>query len=188
MLRAAAGNLAGAGGVAWSTTAITAGAQLSDGDSTVTKISGVKIGAMGDSAFGKTSGAYYIEFEAITATGPFLGCGLTWVSAYLGGDIGAFNATFGYHSNGGRYFDNSYSSGAYSTYTDGDIIGMAVDIDNETIEFFKNGVSQGETSIVLDSGNPYVPGMSANADGDGFRLVPSSENTYSTPSGFSNWE
>jgi hypothetical protein len=47
-----------------------------------------------------------------------------------------------YSGNGYQYYDSG--SAAYgNTYTQNDIIGCAVDLTNGTIEFYKNGTSQG---------------------------------------------
>ena len=45
--------------------------------------------------------------------------------------------------NDGRKGNNNSASSYGSTYTDGDILGVALDLDAGTISFYKNGVSQG---------------------------------------------
>ena len=55
-----------------------------------------------------------------------------------------------YKANGDQYSlkvgQSSVSASYGASYTAGDIIGCAVDIDNDTITFYKNGVSQGNTT------------------------------------------
>ena len=46
-------------------------------------------------------------------------------------------------TNGNLYHQNSNSSHHGDTYTAGDVIGSAFDADNGTLEFYKNGISQG---------------------------------------------
>jgi len=50
----------------------------------------------------------------------------------------------------GNYYNGSSWAAYGATYTTNDVIGLAVDLDSQTIEFFKNGTSQGQkTSIGL---------------------------------------
>ena len=57
----------------------------------------------------------------------------------------------GYYAlNGNKYIETTAS--AYgATYTTGDLIGIAVDMDNNTVEFFKNGTSQGVISTTINT-------------------------------------
>ena len=52
-----------------------------------------------------------------------------------------------------------------ASYTTGDIIGVALDLDNTTLAFYKNGVSQGNATTSLPSGIyfPYVGDNANNA-------------------------
>ena len=66
-----------------------------------------------------------------------------------------------YRSNGAKIVNTSESSYGDS-FAAGDTIGVAVDVDGSTIEFFKNGASQGSFSIDLSlsaggSSNDYFP-------------------------------
>jgi hypothetical protein len=66
-----------------------------------------------------------------------------------------------YRSNGAKIVNTSESSYGDS-FAAGDTIGVAVDVDGSTIEFFKNGTSQGPFSIDLSlstggSSNDYFP-------------------------------
>jgi len=66
-----------------------------------------------------------------------------------GGNWSAHGA-IAYRGDGQQYslkIGSSSSSTSYgASYTTGDIIGCAVDIDNDTVTFYKNGVSQGNTT------------------------------------------
>jgi hypothetical protein len=71
---------------------------------------------------------------------------------FVGSDINANNPSgFAVFSNGDIYHNNSSSYGALgTTYTTGNIIGMALDMDSgtKTLGFYKNGTL--ETTINLD--------------------------------------
>jgi hypothetical protein len=55
---------------------------------------------------------------------------------------GVTATSYGYLSNGAKY--NNNTSAAYgATFTSNDVIGAALDLDNGTLTFYKNGVSQG---------------------------------------------
>ena len=68
----------------------------------------------------------------------------------------------------GAYFSDarkaiSTSPSSYGTsYTTGDVIGVALDADNGNITFYKNGVSQGAAATGMTGFNSYRPFTSAN--------------------------
>lgn len=148
----------------------------------------------------KNSGQFYAEF--------FIGAGLfteSDSSVFVGispiypessserqQDLGDSAGQYGYGSaifgagNGVRRFEG-VSSGSYDGFNGDDIIGIAVDFDGETIEFFKNNVSQGEESVTLDDG-PYVLACSIAPFTSSVTLrVADSEILYTPPAGFSAW-
>lgn len=111
-----------------------------------------------------------------------------------------------YRSSNGDYYNGSSYSSYGASWGDGDIVGVALDYDNDTIEFYKNGTSQGsKTSIGIcdgdfvlpiwqcsqSSGSPYFHAnfgngrfgttalASSNSDGAGLGLF-----EYSVPSGY----
>lgn len=67
-------------------------------------------------------------------------------SAGAGAMVGIMSSTTShwyYNANGNKYTDTT-NNGAYgATFTDGDVIGIALDLDAGTVTFYKNGVSQG---------------------------------------------
>ena len=88
------------------------------------------------STFYLTTGKWYWEFKA-TSVGDALQGGVVG-SNYAGGSGLRRN----YQHSAAKYTDgNSSSYGA--TFTDGDIIGVALDLDNGTLIFYKNGSTQG---------------------------------------------
>jgi hypothetical protein len=95
---------------------------------------------------------------------------------------------------------NSWSNdGSYGGFTTGDIIGVALDMDSGSIEFYKNGSSQGVAYASLDTsltffpfvqgstslqygvnfGNPSFSISSGNSDGNGYGNF-----EYAPPSGY----
>jgi hypothetical protein len=87
---------------------------------------------------GAVSGKYYYE---IKMTNNPSDSGNTGMSVGWGNSETQERITY-YSGNGYQYYDSG--SAAYgNTYTQNDIIGCAVDLTNGTIEFYKNGTSQG---------------------------------------------
>jgi hypothetical protein len=107
--------------------------------------------------FGVTSGKWYAEFTVkVVGNGVFIG-----VTRDPDGDsnyIGGHSASYGYLTNGQKYNNNSSSSYGAS-YTAGDVIGIALDMDNNTVAFYKNGSSQGTAFSSLAAGT-YFMGIS----------------------------
>jgi hypothetical protein len=110
--------------------------------------------------------------------------------------ISASFSSVAYLGDGRKVISNTFS--AYgATFTANDIIGIAVDLDNDTVTFYKNGVSQGVISTTLTGGyficcygynssvqeinfgNPPFTISSGNADGAGFGNF-----EYAVPSGY----
>ena len=93
-----------------------------------------------------TSGKWYTEVRAYEiGAGCYIGITqepTTAINVYLG----QLSTTWGYNSGGNLYTNNSGSSYGNS-YTNGDIIGIAVDMDNNKLYFSKGGTFQ-------DSGDP----------------------------------
>ena len=90
-----------------------------------------------------------------------------------------------YGFNGQVYYNSSNSYDVtYATYTSTDIIGIALDLDNHTVQFFKNNSSQGTISLpngnytfaMGDGATGYSGGWTANFGQRSF--------TYTPPTGF----
>ena len=93
-----------------------------------------------------TSGKWYMEVRAYEiGAGCYIGITqepTTAINVYLG----QLSTTWGYYSDG-RLFTNDSGSSYGNSYANGDIIGIAVDMDNNKLYFSKNGTFQ-------DSGDP----------------------------------
>ena len=106
------------------------------------------------SSIGVTSGKWYAEFTVgAVSNGLFFG-----VSRDPNGDsnyIGGHSTSFGYSANGSKYTNNSASSYGDS-FTANDVIGLALDLDNGTLTFYKNGTSQGTAYNSMGSGRFFM--------------------------------
>ena len=78
--------------------------------------------------------------------------------------LGRTSDSYAYLNNGNKFSNNSSSSYG-ATYTTGDIIGVALDLDGGTLTFYKNNASQGTAFSSLPSGY-YVMGVSEGSTGN----------------------
>ena len=97
---------------------------------------------------GVSQGKWYYEYK-------FTG-GNTGMAAGWRGEDGDRMA---YYSGNGYKYDESGSSAYGASYTTNDIIGVAADLDNGNLTFYKNGTSQGEitNAFTLADGQYYQP-------------------------------
>jgi len=115
---------------------------------------------------GVSSGKWYWEVTPTSGASGAGGVGVGIGNSQCGPtSAGAFGVTangWGYYFNGNKY--NNNSSQAYGTsYTNNDVIGVALDCDAGTLVFYKNGTSQGTAYTGLTSG-PYFPGIGNAGD------------------------
>jgi len=86
-----------------------------------------------------------------------------------------------YYGNNGQFYTGTSGVAYGSTFTTGDIIGVALDLDTNQITFYKNNVSQGAKSIVAGSYTPDFAAAGAQTINANFGQRPFS---YTPPSGF----
>ena len=118
---------------------------LSNGNNTITGSNTTNYYGFISSTLGMSSGKYYAEFKKISGTsGTDIGIsdnpnssGLN-ASDYLG--VGAYQ--WSYDGGSGNVRNNGSSSAYGNSYTDGDIVGIALDLDNNKLYFSKNGTWQ----------------------------------------------
>jgi hypothetical protein len=132
------------------------------------------------STFGVSSGKWY--WEAInTGSNCVLGIHKTQPTTYFA--IVGYNEPNGYgYGNDGNKLNNNTGSAYGATYANGDVIGMALDMDAGTLTFYKNNTSQGVAFSGLSG--TFAPAFScaglsywdANFGQQGF--------VYTPPSGF----
>ena len=107
--------------------------------------------------------------------------------------MGEVNNSYIYLSDGRIRNNGSNVTTGLSTFTDGDIIGIAVDVTNSLLYFYKNGtlVNSGGTSI--NSGQDWVFGCGAYDAGTdnvvlwNFGNPPYSSNAYTDGAGYGNF-
>jgi hypothetical protein len=121
---------------------------LSEGNLTITSSSAYKIAP---STLAVSSGKWYVE-NKITGSSPDASVGVIDVQDYQTNSsinyAGDKTNSVGYYKDGRKIIANSFSSYGAS-YTENDIIGIALDLDSgtKTITFYKNGASQGAINL-----------------------------------------
>jgi hypothetical protein len=112
------------------------------------------------SSMGMTSGKYYWEYVGVTFPATeSCSIGIKEVSsAYPSatGGLGAVSGEIGLF-NTGRLDNNGSTTGSFSTtFTTGDVIGMAFDATNGTLNYYKNGSALGSQITGITAGT-YAP-------------------------------
>jgi hypothetical protein len=149
-----------------------------------------------------SSGKFYAEFTATTVVGDSqIGVGdsgfdVTGSPGYLGGSANSL----GYSSSGAVFQNNGSTVATYSTYTSGDVIGMAVDFGGQLIWWRVNAGNwnnnamadpatgaNGLSTASIGSG-PFFAGTSGNG-GSGVTTANFGASAYAhtPPSGYGNW-
>ena len=121
-------------------------ANLSNGNTSVAGSTDGSIEFLGSSTLGMSAGKYYMEFKSTISSNVYTIIGITAKpseDARNDHSIGMHNDAYGYYAHNGQYRHNNtgYSYGN-SWNTNGDIVGIAVDLDNNKLYFSKNGVWQ----------------------------------------------
>ena len=94
---------------------------------------------------GMTSGKYYAEIKCTAQSGSedYMTIGITSTSTgATTHELGHYANDWGYHGNDGSYNNNDGTTSYGAAFTTGDIIGIAVDLDNNKLYFHKNGTYQ----------------------------------------------
>jgi hypothetical protein len=146
--------------------------------------SGKRYGGTG--TIGVSKGKWYWEVKhGSTDGGGTLSIGITHDMGllsrsspqYVGGD----DASFGYYGGDGDIYHNNSDNTYGNTFGDGDIIGVALDVDNLKLYFSKNGVFQNSgdpTSGATGTGAFSIDSLSGTVDGV---YVPAVSDINSTP-------
>jgi hypothetical protein len=121
-------------------------------------------------------------------------------TASISTSLGGIANGYGYYANTGNIVNNGVDlSTSGASYTTNNIIGMALDLDNGTLDFYKDGVAQGDQVTGLDTsalwqfannayqnaiwnwnfGNPPFAITTGNADANGYGNF-----EYEVPSGY----
>ena len=126
---------------------------MAEGNLQVTGASAGGNATYGLGTIGVSSGKWYFEVYCKNDAGTGFITGIS-DDNHLGS--GTNSAMISYRENGEAYTNGGSSASYGATYTTGDIIGCAFDVDNKTVQFFKNGVSQGTlSSLTINTVSPF---------------------------------
>jgi hypothetical protein len=126
------------------------------------------------SSIGVTTDKFYFELTIGSANNQFVG---VCASPYAGANLRAYNKD-------GTYFTGSGWISYGATYTTSDVIGVALDMTNQTIEFFKNNTSQGQKTSIGLSGQTIFPMIYVESSGGITVNFGQRPFTYTPPTGY----
>ena len=130
---------------------------LSNGNLQAACTSSSKDGVFG--TIGVSSGKWYWEVQ-LTSSDSNTNAAIGIATSVLSPDAGSPTSAgaYFYSSFNGNKWLNSADSSYGASYGTGDVIGVALDLDNDTLTFYKNGSTQGDATTSLPSGTyfPYV--------------------------------
>jgi hypothetical protein len=99
---------------------------------------------------GVSSGKWYYEMKADNTAG---GIGVGFAPRQFADEVGSISVR--YNSPGSIIIDGTTNS-SLASFTNGDFVGVALDLDNNTVQFYKNGSTVGSAYSVT-SGYTYLP-------------------------------
>jgi hypothetical protein len=157
------------------------GVTLSNGNLDYLSTAGFGNYATRFSTIGVSSGKWYSEFT-INAIASSLFLGISSNPGAVDNYIGQNATSWGYLNNGNKWTSGG-SSGYGASFTTGDVIGVALDLDAGTITFYKNGTSQGTAYSSLPTGT-YFTGVSGTTNVSISCNYGQRPFAYTAPSGF----
>lgn len=182
------------GFTSWDSAALGTGWALSNGDLTATGTANNNKSIRAKT--GKSTGKHYWEVTWVSRSNA------SWVArigiANSSSNLEALLAEdangWAYYANSGNKVNNGSSTAYGSAYTVGDVIGVALDLDNGKLWFSKNGVWQASGDPAAGT-NPAYTGLSgtlmpalghtgAVSGNDVYTINVGPSFTYSAPSGF----
>ena len=105
-------------------------------------------------SFGVSSGKWYYEALVDTRGAGFVGWIRPGVSSYTGYPYQQSGSLVYFSANGSLYKDGAGGQSYGASYTNGDIVGCAINLDDNEVTFYKNNSSQGTVSITAGTYNP----------------------------------
>jgi len=132
---------------------------ISNGSLTVTQASTVA-SCIGTATMGVSSGKWYWEATFVSGNGTnnsFLGVVAGQLQNTTPNDLGYYSNEYAYKSGNGYKYTNNTQTAYGASYTSGDVIGFALDLDSGTLTFYKNNTSQGVAFSSLPLGDYYFP-------------------------------
>jgi hypothetical protein len=145
-----------------------------------TSVSGASDGGTefnGSSTLGMSTGKFYMEFKSTVSSNVHTMIGITSnpsEDARSDHWMGTQSYSYGYYANDGKYYNGNTAYTYGNTYTS-DIIGVALDLDNNKLYFSKNGTWQ--NSGVPTSGSTGTGAISIT-DNEYFFGVSDASGTY----------
>ena len=130
------------------------------------------------STFGVSKGKYYIEIKDVSGASHTTGIVDRSPTASQQ-DLSAQSFSSQYGVNGTAYVNGS-SSETYSTFTNGDIIGIALDLDNNKLYYSKNGTWQG-SSDPANGTNPLTITAASSTQNGVYFIAVGDSGTSGTP-------
>ena len=155
------------------------------------------------STIGVSSGKWYFEAKANVAGDNYATIGIVATDSLLqvnGSWLGSTSDSFFYNENGNIGTNGSASTTGLASYTDDDIIGVRVNLDDNELHFYKNGTIITNTALSITADKEYFFGgrvysnatgwefnfgsppytiSSGNSDGNGYGNF-----EYAVPSGY----
>ena len=130
------------------------------------------------------SGKWYWEVQPATSGVFMSGISPTSQSLLPAGVFpGSAALGWGYYASTGQKFNNGAATAYGATYTSGDVIGVALDMDAGTLTFYKNNVSQGTAATGLSG--YYTPAIGTYNPGEyGHINAGQRPFAYTPPTGF----
>ena len=117
--------------------------------------------------FGVSSGKWYFEAVQAGSNAVKFNVGIIKAENYHTSSGGDGHTTGSFYYYGAGYFYSNGSSIDYSygdAFGDGEVVGIAMDLDNNTIEFYNENVSQGSKPITADTTYlPFIASYSASS-------------------------
>jgi len=137
----------------WSSTDKTSNAVVSNGNLTYTAAASFELTR---GTIGKTSGKWYWEVTATTATDATIG--VANASQSITGDqwVGISANSWSWAQFNGFMYTNNASGVSAGSYANGDVIGIALDMDTGTISYYKNGVFAGSQTGLTGTVHPAI--------------------------------
>ena len=131
--------------------------------------------------FGVSSGKWYWETTITAVGGTYSIVGIT-SGASTATALGTSSYQYAYISSTGNKFNNGSSVAYGSTYTTGDVIGIALDMDAGTLVFYKNNTSQGTAYTGLSG--TFFPAFNARNASNNDANFGQRPFTYTPPTGY----
>ena len=135
------------------------GTTISNGN--LDRSAGSAYGSIG--TLGVTTGKWYWEATIGSSNGANNLIGIAAISSGITPQQW-YGTAYGwaYFGNTGNKFNNGSGSAYGATFTSGDVIGVALDLNNGTLTFYKNNTSQGTAFTGLNTGATYAPSFDSN--------------------------